>query len=238
MTVPPFRAAPPGPLALAEHEVQVFRARLDVDEDRLEDFASVLDPGETARAARFRFPVHRARFVASHGLLRTLLGKYLGIGAGEVRFARSRYGKPSVEGSGLKFNMSHSEELALFAFARDREVGIDVEFRKPDFPALELARNVFTERERELLASGAVDFFRIWSCKEALAKAAGTGISKSFAGAGFFSGPSSVLLPGGLLPGSQWWLCELDAGPDCAAALAVWETPLAVRCYDPRATES
>jgi 4'-phosphopantetheinyl transferase len=226
-----FTAAP-RVLSLAEREVHVFRARLD----GAEDFGPLLDADEAGRASRFRLPLHRTRFIAAHGLLRTLLGGYLGIAPQRVAFTHTDRGKPAVEG--LKFNMSHSEDLALFAFALDMEVGIDVEFRKADFPAREMAREVFTEREGVLLTNGAADFFRIWTCKEALLKAAGRGLSAAPADIDVFFDPPSIRANGGPLAGSRWALFELDADPRYAGALVVSEEPSSIRCYESRTTES
>jgi 4'-phosphopantetheinyl transferase len=88
----------------------------------------LLAPEETASAKRFRFDHLRDSFVLSRGLLSVLLGLYLNISPHTIEFSYGPTRKPSVARSrGVKFNLSHSGGLALFAFTSDCEIGIDVE---------------------------------------------------------------------------------------------------------------
>ena len=228
--------------ALPEREVHVFRAGLDLEEECLRRLEKTLDPEETSRAARFRFPQHRARFIAAHGLLRSLLAAYLGVEPAGIGFTRTRYGKPALDrpppGPHLKFNMSHSEGLALFAFAWDLELGIDLEFCKAAFPFLDVARDVFTPREFERLRSlppGRMPehFFRVWTCKEAFLKAAGKGLSLAPGEIEVSLEGAPSIRPRGEPPaGSKWPLFELDPAVNYRGALVVSENPAAVRCYE------
>ena len=121
----------PASLSLSSDVVHVWRVGLEPSAGLQETFLRTLNDDERARADRFHFDQHRRRFVLARGFLRALLGRYLGIGPEEVRFVYGPNGKPSLAdehgASDLRFNASHSHELAVYAFAQEREIGIDVE---------------------------------------------------------------------------------------------------------------
>ncbi|HAS51598.1 MAG TPA: 4'-phosphopantetheinyl transferase [Gammaproteobacteria bacterium] len=170
---------------MADDEVHLWRANLTVSEARLAALAATLTEDEQARAARFRFPEHRGRFIAGRGLLRELLSVYLNIPAAALRFDFGLRGKPTLAGeqrdAGLHFNLSHSGDQALYAVAR-REVGVDLEAldRQVDYAAV--AKRICTRREWVALqALSPKDiseaFFACWTRKEAVAKAIGDGLA-------------------------------------------------------------
>jgi 4'-phosphopantetheinyl transferase len=174
--------APP----LAGDEVHVWRARLDAGLSDIGYFASTLAEDETERAARFHFDKHRHDYIIARGILRRLLGRYLEVGPDQLRFCYGEYGKPALaEGCGgdwLRFNLSHSHNLALYAVARNREVGLDVEWVKKDFANEQIAERFFSEVETRALRAlprGLQDeaFFNCWTRKEAYIKARGEGLS-------------------------------------------------------------
>jgi 4'-phosphopantetheinyl transferase len=152
----------------------VERSRLDVAPERLRLLATRLARGERERAARFRFERDRRRFIAARARLRELLGARLGAAPEAIELACGESGKPVLAGrfaaSGLQFSVSHSEDLALYAFA-SAPVGIDVEARRPLAEARAIAERFFAPRERRL------DFFYAWTRKEAFVKALGGGLA-------------------------------------------------------------
>jgi 4'-phosphopantetheinyl transferase len=82
----------------------------------------------------------------------------------------------------LNFNLSHSAGLALYAFARDQEVGVDVERVRFDIEHEQIAERFFSPYERSVLRSlpaeeKAETFFACWTRKEAFIKAHGEGLS-------------------------------------------------------------
>ena len=171
---------------LPEGEVHVWSTRIDLSPGSTDRLRVLLDSEEATRASRFHFDRDRDAFTLARGILRVLLGRYLGQLPERVRFVYGAYGKPSVApgmaADGIHFNVSHSEGLALFAFARSMEVGIDVE-RVRALPDLEdLAERFFSGEEvaalRDLPKSGRADaFFRCWTAKEAYIKGIGEGLS-------------------------------------------------------------
>jgi 4'-phosphopantetheinyl transferase len=179
-TVPGADFAP----ELIEGEVHAWRASLDVDEKKLAGFEALLSPDEHERAARFRFDEHRRRYVAARGFLRKILGGYLRRDPALLMFNYREHGKPFLAmpaDSRVEFNISHSADLALFAFAPGRSVGVDVEFIKPGVSCMEIAEHHFSENEIALLRSLPASamhekFFELWSGKEARLKALGVGL--------------------------------------------------------------
>jgi 4'-phosphopantetheinyl transferase len=184
-------SANPGQLALAPDEIHVWRAYLDFEPASLRGFEMTLSPDEKARAERFHFPRDKNAFVATRGILRELLGRYVGRAPTELVFDYGDRGKPSLRGTAsqpVQFNVSCSHGLALMAFAVGRSVGIDVELVRPDFAGVEIAERYFAPREIEELkalptSSLAEGFFLCWARKEAYVKARGEGLQiplKSF----------------------------------------------------------
>jgi hypothetical protein len=82
-----------------------------------DSLAALLSDGERARAARFHFADHAARFTVAHGRLRQWLAPLLGIAPERVAFTAGPHGKPALAGeaadSGIQFNLSHSDTLGL-----------------------------------------------------------------------------------------------------------------------------
>src|SRR3712207_5217786 len=110
--------------------VHVWRAGLDASPVALQQYRATLAPEERERADRFYFERDRTRFTVARGVLRAILGRYLRLEPARLRFRYQPYGKPELDISErplpLRFNVSHSAGLALYAVAPDREVGVDV----------------------------------------------------------------------------------------------------------------
>lgn len=216
--------------------VHVWSAALDLDDDRVRPLAALLDDGEAARARRFHFERDRRRFTVARGVLRTLLGRYLGVPALGLVFGEKGRGKPTLispELAGterLCFNVSHSDGRALFAFARGVEVGVDLEAGArlgEDWPLI--ARRVFSAREQAELAIVAPDRRRVafldgWTRKEAYLKATAQGIVDGLTSIEVTLDPARpaafVALPAAERT-RGWTLYDLRADERFAAALVV-----------------
>jgi 4'-phosphopantetheinyl transferase len=179
-------AGEPQSLAVPELQhgtVHIWRRGLAVESSTLECAASLLSEEERERASRYRVDPARNAFILTRSTLRVLLGAYLGEPPRSIRLRFTQYGKPFLDpGSDLHFNVSHTEGLALLAFARRRRIGIDVERIRSQPDALQLARRFFSEREQQQLESLPADkvaaaFLRCWTRKEAYIKARGEGLS-------------------------------------------------------------
>ncbi len=194
----------------------------------------MLSDEERERAARYLVEKPRKDFILTRGRLRCLLACYLGTAAQEVLFRQAEHGKPHLDGTfDLLFNVSHTDGLALLAFVRKREVGVDVEKVKAAPDARKLAERFFSVRERGFLENLSGDelraaFFRCWTRKEAYVKARGEGLSlplhqfdvsvaENDAHALLATRPDES-------EATRWILRDLPVIPGYAAALAVANT--------------
>jgi 4'-phosphopantetheinyl transferase len=219
-------------LRLRANDVDVWRANLDDQRAEVVELMQArLSPDEAQRARRFYFERDRLRFIVARGILRTLLSRYVGGAPEQLVFSYGPNGKPALAPGGgtetVYFNVAHSDHLALFAFTRAGEVGIDVErirelpeweqVAEAAFSAPELAqlRSCPPERRRE-------EFFRAWTRQEAVLKALGTGLS----GVGQPAAPARADAPGSSGTGAHFTseaafkVYPLHPAPGFAAALA------------------
>ncbi len=177
----------PAHVLLDLNEVHVWKASLEVPHNVVNYLKHVLSPDECDRARRFHFEKDRRHWIAAHGILRFLLGRYLDFEANELQFVTNDYGKPSLvqppHEAHLHFNLSHSGEIALYAFAYDRQVGIDVEHMKGPLDYEEVATHYFSSYECSVLHALPASlreeaFYMCWTRKEAYIKARGVGLSQ------------------------------------------------------------
>jgi 4'-phosphopantetheinyl transferase len=173
-------------------------------------------------------------------VLRQLLSQYLGTKPEQLRLSYGAYGKPALNGehkdSRLRFNMSHSHEVALFAFAEDRELGVDVEHIRTDFASEEVARRFFSRREVETFNAlprhdQVAAFFKCWTRKEAFIKVIGKGLSQPLDKFDVTLGLPAALLWVSGDDASRWSLYDLEVGGDYAGALAVEGQVSRIRCW-------
>lgn len=182
-----------------------------------------LSPDEHARAARFVFARDRDRYVAGRARLRHILGGYLQTLPQDVRFDYGAHGRPAVRG--IDFNLSHTDDLAMLAVARDLVLGVDIEAVRP---ITDLPTTQFSPAEQRALAALPTPlqreaFFRCWTRKEAWLKAKGTGLATDLASFEVTLAPGD---PPRLLrcdgdDAAAWVLCDLSPAPGIAGALAV-----------------
>jgi 4'-phosphopantetheinyl transferase len=220
-------AVPPTVLRLDPHEVHVWRVRLDVSRAELSELAGALRSDEHVRAARYRFPRDRVRYIAARGQLRMILGRYLRRDPARVRFAASPHGKPHLAAASgvapLRFNLAHSDDLALIGVAWRRELGVDIEREHPDRVDVDVARRMFPHEDVHALealppALRQRAFFQLWTIREAYAKATGLGLADTDANAA--------------APPTTWFVRQLPIDAGYAAAVAVERGSVRVRCWE------
>jgi 4'-phosphopantetheinyl transferase len=153
----------------------------DLPESRIAELERLLSPLELERAGRFHFDTDRARFVASRGTLRIILGETLGTTPESIAFAFGIHGKPVVSGrpDGIEFSLSRSQDRCAVVVSHGTPVGIDIEAVRPLDDAVEMAKNRFKPAEAAAIDSSE-KFFALWTRKEAVAKALGWGLTLPF----------------------------------------------------------
>ncbi|MBZ5683742.1 MAG: 4'-phosphopantetheinyl transferase superfamily protein [Acidobacteriia bacterium] len=211
--------------------VHLWQRRLDAPGAEVSACYELLSIEEQERARRFRVERPRNEFVLTRGTLRSLLAQYLGSTPQDIRFRYAGHGKPALEGeSGLSFNVSHTNGLALMAFVKQRAIGVDVENVGREVEAERLAERFFSEHERQALRPLGGDelqaaFFRCWTRKEAYIKAKGEGLSLPLHqfDVSIVEGDRDALLA--TRPdadeAARWTICDIPIGSGFAAAVAV-----------------
>ncbi|MCC6418689.1 MAG: 4'-phosphopantetheinyl transferase superfamily protein [Gemmataceae bacterium] len=225
----------------AREEMHLWCASLDLPEPHLGNLAATLSSDERDRAARFRLPVHRDRYLAGRGILRAILGSYLEIDPASLSFGYGPHGKPFlVESPGdVRFNASHSGDVALYAVVRAAEVGIDVERLRLVAETEYIAERFFSPREHAILAALPPEgrlraFLHAWTRKEAYLKAIGKGLQIPLSAVEVSLGPGEpariLSLGGDTGSAGRWFLQDLAPAADHVAALAVEGAGWRVRC--------
>jgi len=163
------------------NQTQTIVLRLDLATAAIRADAQVLSAAEQERAARFRFETDRRRFIAARARLRELLAVRLGSSPAAVRLVYGTDGKPELADHALQFNLSHSGDVAAFAFSRDSRIGIDIEEIRPVPEADAIAASMFSRGERVWYAAlppgeKLRGFFRCWTRREAFLKMLGKGL--------------------------------------------------------------
>ena len=142
----------------------------------------IIGDAERIRAERFRYDLHRERYVKAHGHLRQILAAYLGVPQEQVAIAVQKGGKPFIPEAGLHFNMSHSADTAVYAVSAKGSIGIDVELFDRRVEIEDLSAHYYTPSEQSVLSSldqkaRRESFFWLWTAKEARMKLTGEGLA-------------------------------------------------------------
>jgi 4'-phosphopantetheinyl transferase len=219
-------------VVLAANEIHVWRAPLDVAPSTIQVLQPVLNSEELTRAERFRFAKDRDRYIVGRGVLRMLLASYVQRPPEELSFTYNQYGKPALsslpEGESLEFNISHSHDLALFAFTSIGPLGVDVEYMREDIDYEQLAQHFFSVQENASLQSlprtmWRQAFYNCWTRKEAYIKARGEGLAIPLDqfDVSLKPGEPAALLSSRESDVANWTFQELLPGADYGGALAI-----------------
>jgi 4'-phosphopantetheinyl transferase len=176
----------PSELASPAANVSLWWAGLEASDQAFARLSSWLAAVEHARAARFGRESLRRRYIVGRASLRWVLARALGMAPDAVPIVRGPRGRPRLDReTDLDFNISHTEGVALIGIARGVRIGVDVERADRDVHADGLARKFLTVAEQATLApldapARRARFLRYWTCKEAMSKATGDGLSAPF----------------------------------------------------------
>ncbi len=241
---------PPAKLTLGDDEIHIWFSVLDQKADVIYNFFQMLSPNERRRAGWFHCYEDKARFITRHGILRMILGHYLGVKPGEVQFYYGKNGKPAILetfGVGtIHFNLSHSNGAALFAFTRSHEIGVDIEYIHDVIEMEQIVNRFFSLNERDVFHSLPKSqkreaFFKGWTCKEAFVKALGDGLFKPLCkfDVSLVPGESSEVfrIEGNSREASRWSIQNLNPAPHYLGAFAVKSNLLQLKCWRWDSTE-
>jgi 4'-phosphopantetheinyl transferase len=183
-----------------------------------------LSQPELTKADRFRFPIHRIRYIAAHHYLRQTLSQYLDVPPNAIDFAYAEYKKPYLSfpaSSPIQFNLAHSGDLAIFGIGITHPLGIDVEKVQETFN-MDVADRFFSIQECEHLRllpanDQRLAFYRIWARKEAMIKATGKGLAQSLSAFSVSLSDETEVIT---LDDQPWQLRPIIVQHDYQAALA------------------
>ena len=206
---------------LAAAEVHVWCASAD-EFQGWQYLDKLLSQSEKDAARRFRKPEDGQTYILAHGLLRHILGRYLGEDPGTLDFSSGEFGKPFLQPNDLAFNLTHSGNRVAIAVARS-SVGIDLEQIKIQSVDSCLISTCLTASERHWLEQQTDDphrgFFRLWTLKEAVLKADGRGLANGCHAAMLLMKPHGIEATA-VLDGVVWTAYELEAGSKFCLAVA------------------
>lgn len=244
MSPPPLQS----PLPLPEGEVHVWFAEPgEVTDPRYVDaYLRLLDAQERDKYRRFHFERHRWLYLVSHALVRVTLSRYAPVAPEAWSFVTNEYGRPEVLGERLprlRFNLSHTEGMALLAVTVDADLGADVEDTGRPGRMVDLADSFFAPEEVSALRARPEPlqrerFFEFWTLKEAYIKARGAGLSIPLRDFAFHLSPGQpprISFDPRLADTPEAWsFVQLRPSARHLAALAVRQPggrPLSVRCW-------
>jgi len=170
----------------SKDQVDIWTIPLVQSEQVINNLYWLLSEDERDKLIRFNFIQDRHRFIICHGAVRRILSKYLDFDPNKIKFDNNQFGKPILRdemgGIGIQFNLTHSEDRAVFALTPLRNIGIDIELVHPFTDYEKLAATYFSREEVAYL--GSLDgtsklnaFYKLWTRKEAFLKAIGKGLS-------------------------------------------------------------
>lgn len=224
-----WQTGPVNPM-LPHHELHIWRISMnETDATVLARARGLLSADEITRADRFVVEAPRLGFTLARAAMRTVLARYTRTDPGQLVFAAGLHGKPYLEKCGIRFNLSHSENLALLAVALDADVGIDIEHINPRRTTNDIAARFFSVAEQTELAGYPGEeklpaFFRGWSRKEAVIKTLGEGLACPLDSFDVSLGETEARLMAfrrDHTDVARWNMVAVEASPDYAAAAAI-----------------
>ena len=167
-----------------EHEIHIWWSILDQPAGLVNSYKHMLSNAEQKRINNLKFRLLRDRQIVSKSILRQVISKYLNIDNEAIEFRYNKFGKPllssKLEDFKLNFNISHSEQIGIFAFAKGKSIGVDVEKIKCSLKIEDVIELCLSDFEKNWFYEVAPEirkevFYKIWTAKEAFIKALGTG---------------------------------------------------------------
>ncbi len=236
---------PPQDLRIEAGVIHIWRAWLDRPDEDIVALKNILSADEKERAARFHFDRDKRRYITGRGILRVLLARYLDLHAADIGFKYGAQGKPELseeyQHRPIKFNLAHSNKLAIYAFVTEGDIGGDLEYIRPVMDGMDVAKRFFSANEYIVLRSlpegdQQQAFFRCWTRKEAFIKAIGEGLSYPLDGFDVSLAPgeqaSLLNIGGSVVEAAKWLLQNIQPGHGYIGALAVKGVGWQVRYWD------
>ena len=225
-----FIYPPEKQLKISANNVHIWSVNLKLLPSQIEELSTILSSDEIERANRFYFERDKNRFIIARGTLRKILSRYLNIEPKKLQLTYSARGKPYLENTSILFNLSHSQDLALYAITKVNLIGIDLEYIRPMNDAESLAKRFFSSQEYNFISQlppqkQQETFFKLWTCKEAYLKATGDGLTGGLEKVEICLTPEKPVeffsINGDIEEASHWYLYQFIPQANYIAAVAV-----------------
>lgn len=205
-------------------QIHVWSFNLSLTDSQINKRYALLTLEERARADQFHQSIHRQRFIAARSQLRLLLSGYVNVPPEKIIFGYTKYKKPYLlapEDQALRFNLSHSHDMAIYAITLNADIGVDIEKSQSTYEHA-IAKRYFSQREYHALLQIPITyrpegFYRLWARKEALVKAIGQGLSLSLSSFSVSPYPVDETI---VFCDQNWSIVSLSIHADYQAALA------------------
>lgn len=169
----------------SSESIILYTCSLNIQREQIPVLFQYLTPKERDIANAYKTRVLTENYVISHSILRQILSHHTNMSVHEIEFIFGEYGKPYIKNNSqhIQFNMSHSKDMLCIVVTKDKEIGVDIEFKNSDLDIEELQHLVLSVREKvymDTLSSQTAKqnlFYHIWTLKEAIIKAMGIGLS-------------------------------------------------------------
>ncbi|NES02543.1 MAG: 4'-phosphopantetheinyl transferase superfamily protein [Okeania sp. SIO2F4] len=225
-----FVYPPQKELKVSPNNVHIWSTNLKLLPSQIEELSTILSSDEIERANKFYFERDKNRFIIARGKLRKILSRYLNIEPEKLQFTYSDRGKPYLKDTSILFNLSHSQDLALYAITQVNSIGIDLEYIRPMNDAENLAKRFFSHQEYNLISQlppqkQQETFFKLWTCKEAYLKATGDGLAGGLEKVEISLNPKKPVeffsINQDIKEASHWYLHQFIPEPNYIAAVVV-----------------
>lgn len=160
----------------------------NLTDSEYEKWFSLMTEEKQERVCRYKDSERRKCSVAGEKLIKEYIGKALNISPEALVILTDKNGKPYIQNCPIHFNISHCENILVYAFS-DEEIGIDIEKIRPI--SLSILKRFYSEKEQDFVLGKASNecksknynepkilenFYRIYTLKEAICKKSGLGI--------------------------------------------------------------
>lgn len=150
-----------------------------VSRDRIQE---ILTKNDISKSKRFIYHADHDRYLAARLFLFGLLKQKNILNSDVLDLSYDSFGKPYLSGLDIQFNWSHSGDMIALIIS-SMDCGIDIELYTGkelyDYQSLctELELNWINQKHKETGVSELEYFMSLWTAKESVMKAKGTGLS-------------------------------------------------------------
>jgi 4'-phosphopantetheinyl transferase len=176
-------------------EIHVWKLNIPKNIQWIEENKQLLSKEEMEKFGRIFREEDKLHFLAGKVGAKILCANYLNSSPEKVVFSKTENQKPFIpERADFHFNTAHSGEWVVFIFS-ETPCGIDIEKIEPEFDYLEVMETIFNSAEIKHITSSSEprsEFYKLWTKKESLLKAVGTGIVENLPALNILSGIHSL----------------------------------------------